>query len=486
MTISAIPLACPPRFGTPRNLDRPTLGPAVGQVARMLGKPFMPWQQYVADVVMEIDPRTGRFWYSEYDLTVPRQSGKSTFVLAKATHRCLSTRFFGPRQQLVYTAQTRKDARKKFEEDFAPDMESARRINAKPHWGNGNEHIRFPNRSRFGIESTTEKAGHGGTLDEAFVDEAFAQVDGRVEQSFGPAMITRANTQIGVISTAGWSDSSPYLWAKVEHGRRLVEEGRGSRIAYFEWSAAEDADPFDRSLWPTYMPALGHTISDESIAGELERAESSPEGVNGFKRPYMNLWVPKGVASVALDSARWLAGADRHSEVAGVPAFAVAMSPDNQTVSLQAVGRRSDGDWHVETVEHGPEGGTFGPDGLPFVERVAQVAKKQRARVWLHPGHPAGTLLADLQRLCRVETLNGTDYAQACGSFYVAVMSGQMRYRPPQPELDRAVSKASQRRAGETWRWAGDGITALVAATQALHGAQNIGTGQGRAVLLAQ
>jgi len=106
-------LHCPPRFATPRNPERATLGPAVGEVARRLNKPLMPWQQLAADIILEIDPETGGLYYGEFDLTVPRQSGKSTFVLAKATHRCSATGFFGRRQRVVYTAQTRLKAREK-------------------------------------------------------------------------------------------------------------------------------------------------------------------------------------------------------------------------------------------------------------------------------------------------------------------------------------------------------------------------------------
>lgn len=245
-TISRI--ACPPRYGTPRTASRPTLGPAVGEVARLLGKPLMPWQQYVADVILELDPDTGRLAYTEFGLTVPRQSGKSTLLLAKAVHRATATKFFGPRQQIVYTAQTRKDARKKWEEDYVEDLKASPAFRNKQaaHFGNGNEHIRFANRSRFGIESTTEKAGHGGTIDEAYIDEAFAQVDGRMEQAFGPAMITRRNKQLGWISTAGWLDGSPYLQDKVAAGRAQVEMGIRTGLAYFEWSAGEDVDPEDR------------------------------------------------------------------------------------------------------------------------------------------------------------------------------------------------------------------------------------------------
>jgi hypothetical protein len=135
------------------------------------------------------------------------------------------------------------------------------------HKGNGNEHIRFANGSRFGIEANTEKAGHGSTLDEAYIDEAFAQVDNRLEQAFGPAMITRANKQLGVISTAGWSDNSPYLLDKVQVGRRLAEQDVRKGTAYFEWSAPDDADPLTRPCGSTACrPCTAPTVRRSASA----------------------------------------------------------------------------------------------------------------------------------------------------------------------------------------------------------------------------
>ena len=257
----------------------------------------MPWQQHVANVVMEIDPATGRLAYSEMGLTVPRQSGKSTWIEAKATHRCSATGFFGRRQHVVYTAQTRAKAREKWEEEFVADLEASKdfrppRISV--HKGNGNEHIRFANRSRWGLESSTEKAGHGPTLDEAYIDEAFAHQDFRLEQAFGPAMITRANKLLAWISTAGWLDGSPYLAEKVELGRLVAMEGRQGGIAYFEWSAPQDADPGDEAVWWACMPALGYTISVEAIRAEYEKARDGGK-LNEFRRAYLNQWVPRDV-----------------------------------------------------------------------------------------------------------------------------------------------------------------------------------------------
>lgn len=481
MTISLMPLACPPRFGTPRNPDRPTLGPAIGAVARMLGTPLMPWQQYVADVTAEIDPATGRYWYREYVLTVPRQSGKSAFVLAKASHRASATKFYGPRQQIVYTAQTRKDARKKFEEDYFPPLiESAKRLGAKEHWNNGSEHFRFPNRSRFGIESTTEKSGHGGTLDEVFIDEAFAQQDGRLEQAFGPAMITRQNAQKGVISTAGWLDASPYLWAKVEAGRDRTTEGKLSRIAYFEWSAEEGSDPFDKSLWPSFMPALGFTITEEAIEAELEAAASSPEGLNGFMRPYMNLWVPKTLSTSLFPGSSWTECADPVSSIVSKPVLALSISPDRARASLAVSGKRADGLLHVEIV-------LDGANSDDFLAESARIAADHHARVTLVKTHPAGGAIEDLKTLgARIDEMTNAEYGQGCGALYDDVKARTLRYVSPQPELDAAIGRASRRRSGQTFQWDGDGITALVAVTQAAQVARKLSRGRGRVVLLAQ
>src|SRR4051812_20443006 len=99
--------ACRPRFFTPRDEQFPTHGGAVGEIARRLGVPLMPWQQDLADVAYEYDPASGLFRYNEIDVTVPRQSGKTTLTLAKKVFRLTAlARQLGP-QRSTYTAQKR-------------------------------------------------------------------------------------------------------------------------------------------------------------------------------------------------------------------------------------------------------------------------------------------------------------------------------------------------------------------------------------------
>jgi hypothetical protein len=460
-------LACLPRFGTQRTPERPTLGGAVGEVARLLGKPLMPWQQYVADVALEIDPDTGRLAYSEVGLTVPRQSGKSTLLLAKAVHRASATGFFGARQKIVYTAQTRQKAKEKWEEDYAADLEASRVFRGKVHVSKagGNEHIRFSNGSRFGIESNTEKAGHGSTLDEAYIDEAFSQADGRLEQAFRPAMITRANKQMWWVSTAGWKDGSPYLEPKTEAGRASVEMGIRSGVAYFEWSAPEDADPQDHSVWWGCMPALGHTITVEAIQAEYD-ALAREHKINDFRRAYLNQWVPKDApAAAVIPEDWWNRQADSGSTIAGPPVFAVEMDLGRGWTTIAVAGRREDARVHGELVKYG-RGSSW------VLDELLRLSSAWSAPVVVDGQSPAASLILPMKEAgVDVTVTNAPDMARACGAFFDSVRDEQFVHLGD-PQMTRVLPLAGKRPLSGGFAWdrkSGD-ISPLVGLTLASYG----------------
>src|SRR3954466_9599098 len=110
-TLSAPPsgLWVPPRWATPRDESRRTLGGGVGKVAAALGWPLMPWQRYVADVAGEVDDH-GLPVYSLVLVSVQRQCGKTTLDFATSGHRCL----YRPRRKAWHTAQTGQVARTKW------------------------------------------------------------------------------------------------------------------------------------------------------------------------------------------------------------------------------------------------------------------------------------------------------------------------------------------------------------------------------------
>lgn len=412
----------------------------------------MAWQQMVADVLGEIDPATGRLVYDEYALTVPRQSGKSTFILAKATHRASASGFFGVRQRLVYTAQTRLKAREKWAEDFVPDLQASPRFasRVKPNYGGGNEHVRFPNGSRFGIEANTEKAGHGQILDEAYIDEAFAHGDNRLELAFGPAMITRANKQLGVISTAGWLDASPYLLEKVNLGRALVGQGVREGMAYFEWSAPDDADPADEDVWYGCMPGLHrpdcppgcveHVMDVTAIRNEHLKASRSGK-MSDFRRAYLNQWVPKPRAGDETALGNWNAckvALEQQPKPVAVGLAGTAAkdaAQDREYGSIGAAGWLPDGRPVVGAVDR-----REGVDWL--VDEAVRLQRTYGCAVVVAAKGPVGDLIPKLDEAgVNVTKASLDDYVEHCALMYDRVQTQRIVHEG-HPDLDEAVAGA--------------------------------------------
>lgn len=468
-----------PRWSSPRRSDRPTWGPRVGQIAKGIGKPLMPWQQHVADIAGEVDPATGRLVYREVRLTVPRQSGKSTLVLAQAVHRMVDAQAYGGRQKLVYTAQTRMKAREKFVDDYLEELRACPRLRGrwKQRLSNGSESIRWANGSIFGIEATTEKSGHGSTLDGGFIDEAFAHPDDRLEQAFKPAMITRPSPQLWVLSTAG-THASLYLRGKVDSGRQLAEAGVDHGVAYFEWSADDDADPGDPATWRSCMPALGLTVSEDAIAADY-LSMKRPE----FLRAYLNRWDGDQADEVewVLPRVNWLRCADAGSQREGLAALAVDVSPSRSRASVVMAANRADGLPMVRVARHG-EGVSWLPGHVGDI-----VAEKGATVVVLDGVGPVSSLEDQIRDAvagrCPVHVLKAAEVADGCGDILDAVVTEQLRHCD-QEMLTSAVEAAAQRPLpGGRFAWdrrksTGD-ITALNAATEALWGLTNYPPGGG-------
>lgn len=498
---------CPPRFATPRNLDRPTLGGKVAKVGAGLGRAFMPWQSFVADVAMEVDPITGRYVYRTIVIVVNRQQGKTLIVLTFGVHRCL----LGG-QRVSYTAQTRNDAKEKLELEHWPIVQAssygplARQVRR-----NGGEGIRWPKQGSFyGLKASTKKTGHGPTINLGIVDEAFAEIDDRRETSMRPAMVTKADAQLIIASAAG-DDDSVYLWALVEAGRarekaRLLSGEPGSGVAYFEWSAGEDEDPADPATWWGCMPALGIVhpdgsgITEATIAAEHE-ATLTKDGRTGrlFKRSYLNLWVPAtSDRPRAIDPTSWAAvlvgavdeDADALERAAAAMAKRDAMKPDAPVVlaldcppsgraaSIAAVAAGVDG-WPVIDLLHQHDGKTW---VVPELQRLASrhdvraVAIDRKSTAW--------DLAEDIEAAgLHVEQLQLPEATAAFGQFVTAVLEPvtvevdgleveRRRVRIlDDPRLNEAFDNATTRdlEGGQAWnrKTSAADISPLVAATNA-------------------
>jgi hypothetical protein len=452
---------CRPRFATARDPDRATLGGELAEVAAALGTPLMPWQRQVADVALEIDRQSGLLVYREVDLLTPRQSGKTTLELAAMVHR--ARRWAASR--LLYSAQSRLHARKKWEyEHVAALKRSAYAPEFTVRYQRGDEAIRWHNGSLHGITAPGETAGHSEVLDLVVMDESWALEDDRLEQGLSPTMITRAEPQQWVVSTAG-TLRSRYLREKVEAGRARCTAGAPSNVAYFEWSAPDDADPASPRTWWATMPALGHTVTEARIRGEFERLP-----LHAFRRGFLNQWIAELGADdwQVIAESTWTATTARvGAELADPVAFAADVTPDRAWSSVAAAGRLDTGESYAEVVGH--DRGTAW-----VVPRLVALAERWRpCAVVVDATGPAGSLIPGLEGAgVEVVKPSAGDAARAAGGLYDLAVTGQLRHSA-HPALTAAVAGARKRPLGDAWAWARQGgavISPLVAATLALWG----------------
>lgn len=415
-------------------------------MAEKLGQPFMPWQRLVADVGGEILPGSGLPAYREVRVTIPRQSGKTTLFLAWQINRCVSRRWRHP-QRSAFTAQTGKDARDKWIDELFPlirnsrirELVAAKGLRLEINEGMGNEAIRFRTGSLIRLLSTSTSSGHSKTLHQAVMDEVWHDTDDRREQGLRPAMITIADAQLLVCSTAG-TDTSVVLNRKVESGRAAVAADAGYGVAYFEWSAPDGWDPEDEASYLGFMPALcpdppcrcappgeswRHTITLEAL--RAEREELPPDE---FKRAYGNLKAGRKEAKwQVIAQADWEALLDESSRAVDPLVFAIDMTPERTWTSVSAVGAREDAKLHGEVVAHA-EGTSWA------LGRAVELNTRWHPAGWVvDPGGAGGYLVPSLRSAgLNVLPMTSRNVGQAYALFRSATSSAERGETPPAGE----------------------------------------------------
>ena len=418
-----------PRYATARRPERESFGERIELVAKGLGLPLMPWQADVVGVFGErLDDRPA---YRELVLTVPRQSGKTTLILAIMLHRAL---FYGKPQRIAYTAQTGHDARQKLLDDFVPIIERSPFANLvdRVYRANGDEAIIFGNGSRIEVLRNSISAGHGRTLDLAIIDEAFADEDDVREQALLPTMATKKDAQIVVVSTAG-TERSLYLKRKVDQGRAAADGDPGEGIAYFEWSAMPDDDPYDREVWARCMPALGLTVQESAV----EHAQTTMT-LNEFRRSYLNVW--STASEQMIPQKVWLASCSAKIAPAGALTFAVDVALDRSRGSIAVC----DKDGNIELIEN--------RDGVGWIQqRTLELHRRWKGAVVVDGYGPASSFVDPLKQVgVPIVVYRTADVVAACALFYDAVLDKAIRVKSDD-RLDKAVAAASRRAVGQQW-----------------------------------
>jgi hypothetical protein len=410
-------------------------------MAAASGKPFMPWQHYVGDVLGEVDA-DGRYCYKFGIITVPRQSGKTTYDGALMDHRALVI----PRARVWFTMQSGKDAVDWLLNEHWPIVAGFGR-EVQLRRAAGSEHIRWRRSSGLIRPFPPTPDGlHSKISDLVVVDEcwAFDLQRGRdIDQAIVPTQATRPNAQVVKVSTAGDATSTWWL-GTVEQGRAAARDGRTSGIAYFEWACPDHLDPTDPVSWPLYHPAFGLTIGADAMQAALDIL-----GPDEFARAYGNRWVSTTARVIPLSA--WRAAADPEAVLPdpGGLSLAFDVAVDRSDAAVVAGWRDEAGVAHVEVADCRP-----GVGWLPG--RLGELVERWQPRSVGYDAAGPALDVADAATRGGLELagLNARDYAAACASLLEGLVADPplVRYRP-HPSLDAAANDAARRQLGDAWAW---------------------------------
>ncbi|MCB4209169.1 terminase large subunit domain-containing protein [Arthrobacter sp. UM1] len=331
----------------------------IGRLARLLGRPLMPWQHKAIAVATQYrngKDQSGRsvrlYRYARVLITVPRQSGKTTLYGPVQLHRILTR---GKPASVWFTAQTGQDARKRMVELIDLVQNSPLKAVFQAKLSNGAEGLRLLGKPGCEITrfSPTLSALHGEHPPLVGFDEIWHYTKELGEALLGaaePGQITwGSEAQVWMFSTMG-TLRSDFMNDLVETGRA----GTDPDLCYIDYGLADGLDPLDPASWWTYHPALGNTITEEALAQRARRAAESPEKLATFIRAYGNRL--SASEAMLVDMAAWddLARSLTPPPDGADVVLALEVSPENQSAALVAAWLDAEGLPSFKVVHQAP------------------------------------------------------------------------------------------------------------------------------------
>jgi hypothetical protein len=435
----------PARWATPRNPDRDTHGPALEQVANLLGFNLFQWQKEVAQTALELD-ENGNYHYRTVGATVGRQNGKTTLLVFRIALELLK-----PNTLTIFTSQDRNAARLKFDEHVELLMSTpfSKRIKRYVR-ANGQEALYMNNNSSYRVITPSNTGARGLTVDLAVIDEALAH-DMRLVSAIQPTMATKESAQLWITSNAG----GPYS-TLLQHYRKLGHEDSPS-LSWHEWTPYSDEfDIYDENVWHEAIPTLEEK-NGVTLTAVREAVQTTDSMI--FSQEWLNVW-PSLVSQIVIDPDKWQQLIKHDVQIGSYMVFGIDVSPDRDRASIGAAGLNG-AYTCLEIIESENRIGWL-------KDRILQLHEKWKMPFVIDSGAAASSLIGELEAEgVHIIPINMRQYGQACGSFYDAVEEGTIAHLGD-IRLQTAIEGATKRKLGEQWAWSRKSnvdITPLVACT---------------------
>lgn len=462
-----------------------------------------PDDQYFNKYTKRIEPKWANF---EVSSIVARQNGKGSILEARE----LAGLFLFGERLMIHTAHLFKTSNAAFER-VAGLISDSNHLNKhlKPKSGilhtSGQQGIYLKNGQSLQFATRGDKQGRGLTADWVALDESM-YLPAEQLGALMPTMASRPNAQLWYMGSAG--DIEIGDCSQIGRVRtRAVKGGRGAEGLFFaEWSidhcndfcpkpdsrtgeflCTQHDDPSKPESWARANPGQGIRISVKHIEKEfnsLDRGEFLRERLSVGNYPV------EGEAWRIIPKDKWEGRQNEQSQVDGPFCLAVDTTPDRAytALSVSGIALGEPGSMHIEIPSTEIDGAAMydhRPGANWAVPRILEIwnGPNKPYAVVIDAKSPAGSFIDELERAgVRVVTVNGNEYAQACGEFREAVCpvdgNPATLVHIGQAPLAMALAQAEKRVLMDGWAWnkrsSSADISPLVASTLALWGRRHV------------
>lgn len=429
----------------------------------VLGIDLLPWQQWLVIHALELRP-DGNLRFRTVIVLVARQNGKSllSIVIALFFMYVLGKPLvIGTAQDLDMAEEIWQGAVDLVEETPALDALKARVVKT-----NGKKSLELQTGSRWKVKAANRRAGRGLSGDLTMLDELREHQSWEAWAAITKTTMARESALILALSNAGDVSSVVLRHLRLKAHAALGDPDRinaaadpnilqdkpadvedddltgDDTLAIFEWSAPIGCGRWDRDGWAWANPALGHTISERTIAAA---AGTDPEWV--FRTEVLCQW-SDGAIEGPFPPGAWdqglFTGTDQFGrpipapQIVGKVSACIDVSADRSTTFVAFAGRNSQNRWQVEIVAR-RAGDEWVAEWLrPRLDVIESVTGQGR-------GAPVSPLLEELSLAgFPVEKWEGPDLPNGTARFYDAIRDNELVHLA-WPELDLAAATAIPR-----------------------------------------
>jgi phage terminase large subunit-like protein len=449
-----------PRLASPK-LKLPSLGQVVADLADDLGVPLLPHQKLLMDESLYVLPNK-KFARSQVGAIMARQNGK-THVMRM---RILAGLFVFGEKNIIAISQSRMLSLDTFRQvvDMAEGTAWTRKRIKRVSRTNGQEELEvychhYPKACsekcdrvrKYAIKAATSESPRGATANLLWIDE-LREISPAVMAAATP--LTRATDgQTYYTSNAG-DDSSTVLNEMRQRALTFSSE----RLGWFEWSAASN-NVWDIENWKHANPALGHTISLESLEDSAKF-----DNPDVFRTESLSIWINAIDSPFPLEA--WDNGEQEIAIEDDLPTYmALDLSFSRDKAYLVTVQKRADDKLACFVHEW------TGLSNIELASEIATLSRRFRPRVLAYDPNTAGFIAPQLARAGIA--VAPTPWASTAFSIFcdqtLAAMSGGQIIHAGQEILKTHLGASARKPASDGgWRIARRASTNPISAAVAL------------------